>query len=315
MAHGEPNLSDATFKNRVGEVTASPTANTVLARLKSIADSVAAIDTDTTTVIGHVDGIETLLTAIDGRVDGIEALLTTIDADTGSILTSVDGIEGLLTTIDADTGSILTSVDGIEALLTTIDADTGNIDTSLNNIETSATLLDDVIFTDDSAFSVATHKVSAIGFLADETATDSVDEGDIGIPRMTLDRKVITTSLPHTAGGWLTFNATSGDGSTALTNSAQAIKASAGQLGGWYIYNPNSVVAYVILYNTAAASVTVGTTNPKMVLAIPATAAANIEISNGIEFTNAGFSAAAVMTTAGGNTAPTVALEANFLYK
>ena len=29
-----------------------------------------------------------------------------------------------------------------------------------------------------------------VGFLADETATDSVDEGDVGIARMTLDRKI-----------------------------------------------------------------------------------------------------------------------------
>jgi hypothetical protein len=46
--------------------------------------------------------------------------------------------------------------------------------------------------TDDAAFTVATSKVVPMGALADETATDSVDEGDIGAPRMTLDRRVIT---------------------------------------------------------------------------------------------------------------------------
>ena len=55
---------------------------------------------------------------------------------------------------------------------------------------TSLALIDDVIFTDDAAFTPATSKVAAIGFQADETATDSVDEGDIGCPRMTLDRKI-----------------------------------------------------------------------------------------------------------------------------
>lgn len=54
---------------------------------------------------------------------------------------------------------------------------------------TALQLLDDTIFTDDAAFTPATSKVSATGFLADDTATDSVDEGDIGIGRMTLDRK------------------------------------------------------------------------------------------------------------------------------
>lgn len=42
---------------------------------------------------------------------------------------------------------------------------------------------------DDAAFTVGTSKVQPAGFLADETATDSVDEGDIGAARMTLDRK------------------------------------------------------------------------------------------------------------------------------
>lgn len=119
---------------------------------------------------------------------------------------------------------------------------------------------------------------------------------------------------PTTAGGLLIALMSSADGSTALTGTAQAIKASAGQLFGWYIYNPNAVATYVSIYNTAAASVTVGTTNPVMTLCIPATSAANVEFTNGIEFTNAGWSAAAT-TTGGGNTNPSTALEANFLYK
>ena len=113
---------------------------------------------------------------------------------------------------------------------------------------------------------------------------------------------------------WSTVMMTSADGSTALTNTAQVIKATAGQLGGWYIYNPNSVAIYVSLYNVAAASVTVGTTNPQNSFCIPALAAANVEFLAGITFTNAGWSVAAT-TTGPGNTAPTIALEANFFYR
>lgn len=54
---------------------------------------------------------------------------------------------------------------------------------------TALQLIDDPVFADDVAFTPATSKVNAVGFFADETATDSVDEGDIGIARMTLDRK------------------------------------------------------------------------------------------------------------------------------
>lgn len=119
---------------------------------------------------------------------------------------------------------------------------------------------------------------------------------------------------PQTANGLSVFNATSSDGATALTSTAQAIKASAGQLYGWYIYNPNATAQFVQLYNTAAASVTVGTTNPLFMLTIPATSGANVEFTNGITFSNAGWSCAAT-ATAGGNGAPATALDAVFFYK
>ena len=47
---------------------------------------------------------------------------------------------------------------------------------------------------DDAALTVGTDAVVAIAGLADETASDSVDEGDIGALRMTLSRKLITAS-------------------------------------------------------------------------------------------------------------------------
>jgi len=63
---------------------------------------------------------------------------------------------------------------------------------------------------DDSAFTVAVDSVSVAGYLADEAAPDSVDEGDVGAARMTLDRKQLfvlvdestdTQRLTITAGG------------------------------------------------------------------------------------------------------------------
>lgn len=177
----------------------------------------------------------------------------------------------------------------------------------------SLQLIDDAIVADDAVFTPATTKVMMAGFEADETSTDSVNEGDGGAARMTLDRKQIVTIQPHTAGGWLTANFTNGDTFTPLTNAAQAIKASAGQLGGWYIYNPNAVVSYVNIYNVASGSVTVGTTTPKMNLAIPAGAAANVELVNGIEFDTA--MSLSATTTGGGNTAPTTALDVMIWYK
>lgn len=180
--------------------------------------------------------------------------------------------------------------------------------------------------------------ISAVGILAqfDDSSPTSITENQFGNLRMSANRNLYDTIrdaagnerglnvtaensaqvavTPTTTGGLSVFNATSSDGATALTNSAQAIKASAGQLYGWYIYNPNATAQFVQLYNTAAASVTVGTTNPLFMLTIPAVSAANVEYTNGITFNNAGWSAAAT-ATAGGNGAPTTALDAVFMYK
>jgi hypothetical protein len=166
---------------------------------------------------------------------------------------------------------------------------------------------------DDAAFTPATSKVMMAGFEADESSTDSVDEGDGGAARMTLDRKVITTLYPHTAGGLSTFMASGSDGSSILVATAQAIKASAGQMYGYYAYNPEAAVTFVHFYNTAAASVTVGTTNPLFTIQIPPASAANLTMPYGITFSNAGWSCAAT-TTAGGNTAPSTGVSLTVWY-
>lgn len=118
---------------------------------------------------------------------------------------------------------------------------------------------------------------------------------------------------PSANGGATTLNSTSSDGGTALTNSAQAIKASAGTLKGYYIYNPNSSAQFVQFYNTASGSVTVGTTNPLFMLTIPATSAANLWMTDGVAFSTA--MSWAATSTAGGNGAPTTALDAVAWYK
>lgn len=226
--------------------------------------------------------------------------------DIGDLVISLGSITSATGSIQIATGAGASTGGGVQRVAIA----TGG---ELATIITSVQLLDDVIFTDDAAFTPATSKIAMIGFQADETSTDSVDEGDAGAPRMTLDRKVIVTTQPHTAGGWDIKNCTSGDTFTALTNSAQAIKASAGQFGGYYFGNPNTSAVYINVYDVASGSVTVGTTTPKLNFWIPASSAANIEISNGIPFGTA--ISASATTTGGGNTAPSTALEVMFYYK
>lgn len=153
---------------------------------------------------------------------------------------------------------------------------------------------------------------NAIGKLA---SNSGVDIGDVDVTSISAGSNLIgdVSIQPRTTNGWLVGNFTSGDTYTALTNSAQVIKASAGKFGGYYIYNPNASATYVMVYNIAAASVTVGTSTALLVFCIPATSAANLELVHGIPFSNAGWSIAAA-TTGGGNTAPATALEAMVWY-
>jgi hypothetical protein len=76
---------------------------------------------------------------------------------------------------------------------------------------------------------------------------------------------------------------------SAATTNATVVKASAGQVYGWFLSNINASPRYVKLFNKATAP-TVGTDVPVLTLLIPAGGAANCEFSNGIAFsTGIGF--------------------------
>lgn len=158
---------------------------------------------------------------------------------------------------------------------------------------------------DDAAFTPGTSEVLPIGFQADETSTDSVNEGDIGCPRITLDRKVIVTQQPHTQGG---LNTAAGS----ITTTVTSVKASAGQLYGYYIYNPNASAAYCQIFDLATGSVTLGTTTPKLSFGIPATSAANVTFPNGLAFATA--ISIAFTTTRTGSSAPGSSVDYNFYH-
>jgi hypothetical protein len=101
------------------------------------------------------------------------------------------------------------------------------------------------------------------GFQADETATDSVDEGDAGAARMTLDRKVIVTPQPHTAGGLSIFR------SLDLDETEEEVKATAGCVYAVWVTNTATSTRWLKFYNATAANVTVGTTTPVITIGIP----------------------------------------------
>jgi hypothetical protein len=157
----------------------------------------------------------------------------------------------------------------------------------------------------------------------DSTGLVSVDDNgsslsiDDGGNTITVDGTVAvsgTVTVADSSTAASTMNASSSDGATALTSTAQAIKGSAGTLLGYYVYNPNATAQFVQFYNTASGSVTVGTTTPLFMITVPAGSAANLWMQPaGIAFSTA--ISWAATSTAGGNGAPTTALDAVAWYK
>lgn len=115
------------------------------------------------------------------------------------------------------------------------------------------------------------------------------------------------TPTPGTTGGW------SVNSQTALTNTKVAVKASAGTFGGYMLYNPNTTIQYIQVFDVASGSVTLGSTTPTYVIPIPGGAAANLEIGNGINHATA--ITLAATTTPTGSTAPGSNLVGFFLFK
>jgi hypothetical protein len=102
-----------------------------------------------------------------------------------------------------------------------------------------------------------------------------------------------------------------------LTNTAVAIKASAGGLYVAQCGNTNASEAFLQIYSVPFGSVIVGTTTPDLSIAIAPSGTGGFTVAMPVLFTNGtntGISAAATTTSSGG-TAPTTALDCNVAYE
>lgn len=215
--------------------------------------------------------------------------------------------------LEANQSTNVAQINGVTPLMGAGNTGTGSARVTIATDDVNLSAIAAAVHTEDVASAGADKGIAMMAIRDDTLNSTSGTEGDYELLHTTADGALWVTQAPSTSNGWSTFNATSSDGATALTNTAQAIKASAGTLGGWYVYNPNATAQFVQLYNTASGSVTVGTTNPLFMLTIPATSAANIEFGNGINFATA--MSCSATSTAGGNGAPSTALDAVFFYK
>lgn len=160
---------------------------------------------------------------------------------------------------------------------------------------------------EDAVHSSGDTGVFAMGTRQDTPTATAGSSGDYQGAAFTAQGAQWATLTPSTTGGW------SVNSQTGLTNTKVAVKASAGTFGGYYLYNPNASAAYIQIFDVASGSVTLGSTTPTYVIALPASAAANLEIANGVNHTTA--ITLAATTTATGSTALGSALTGFFLFK
>lgn len=202
----------------------------------------------------------------------------TVDNSTLSVVGGGTEATAMRVTVASDSTGVL-SIDDNGGSLTVDGTVTANLGTAAVTNAGTFAVQDSEKLADDAAFTVGTTKVTPVGYLADQASTDSVNEGDIGAARITLDRKQVMTLAPSADTEGLTIFRTLDADET-----EEDVKTSAGKLYGWYLYNDGAAEVYVKFYNATAANTTVGSTTPILTLPVPAGGAANVEFANGITF-------------------------------
>lgn len=135
-------------------------------------------------------------------------------------------------------------------------------------------------------------------------AAGSALVGKVGIDQTTPGTTNAVVDTPVTSGGLSIKSASTG-------GTATSIKASAGQLYGYHLFNTTAAVAYVQIFNVASGSVTLGTTTPDISIGIPASGGVTVNFDKGIAFGTA--ISYACTTTRAGSTGATC--DVNFFYK
>jgi hypothetical protein len=254
--------------------------------------TVTATDLDIRALV-NTDVVTAELSAVDNAVlDTIDAVLDTIKVDTEAIETAVEAIQAAqlpdghnvtidnasiavtgtvdlgatdnavldaiaasVAAIDTDTTTVIGHLDGVEALLATIDADTSNLSVVGGGTEAAAIRV-----------TIANNSTGVLSI--DDNGSSLTVDGSISL-------------IPTTSGGADTFR------SLDLDETEEEVKASAGQVYGYYYYNAAATVRYLKFYNATAANVTVGSTAPVRTYPLPPTTAAHIAIPYGLAFSTA----------------------------
>jgi hypothetical protein len=161
-------------------------------------------------------------------------------------------------------------------------------ETSASAIKTSVELIDDTVATDGAATPTKGLLIAGQdGTNAQTIKTDT--NGELQVDVLTMPSTAVTNAGtfatqpgPSTTGGLLIHR------SIDLDETEEEVKATAGQVYGWFIANLATSTRFVRFYNDTAANVIVGTTAPAMTLPIPGNSsddvAANALGGHGITF-------------------------------
>lgn len=162
----------------------------------------------------------------------------------------------------------------------------------------------------------AAHTTSDVGAMAlgvrESTPTDlsaGNTDGDYEPFQVSRDGAIWVSGVAAPKGGWLIATGSIGNTKTDIGTANTA-----GQVGGWYFYNPNAAVSYVQFFNTQASGVTLGTTAPVYSLGVPALGAANVAPGM-VGLNHATAISIAVTTTRAGLTNTTSTVDYNIWYK
>jgi hypothetical protein len=186
-------------------------------------------------------------------------------------------------------------------LTTALNVETVSGSTTAVTQSTASNLKAEAMLLDSAGTNLGTIKAASTA----SAATDTSLVTQINPEQPNLITPLNVFLVPQTSGGLSV--ATGSIGATATS-----VKASAGQVFGWYIYNSNTSVAYVQFFNLATGSVTLGTTTPFFSLGIPAGSGANVLFGTGIAFGTA--ITIAITTTRAGSTGPTNTVDYNIFY-
>lgn len=160
---------------------------------------------------------------------------------------------------------------------------------------------------EDVAHSPAEHLLKSGVRRIDTAASSSGTSGDWSTMDASAEGALWVTQTPTTTSG-VTIHKTD-----ALVATAVAVKASAGNIYGYHIYNPNATDIYVHVYNIAQGSTTVGTSSRTISMVVPAYGVLDAVFPMPLSFGTA--ITIAATTTLTGNTAPGTGLVTNIYYK